>query len=77
MRAVEVTDSVFNPELAPKCVDPPSPDPTMGGASGSLTSPDCQARLAGQRAPDRRRTLYGADAGFRCHAHLEVLTALP
>ena len=52
MRAVNVTDSVFKPELATGCVDPPSADPNMpGGANGSLTSPACQARLAGQARP--------------------------
>jgi hypothetical protein len=45
MRAVDVTDSVFKPELAPMCVDPP--------ASGSLTDPNgaCLGRLAGRARP--------------------------
>jgi long-subunit fatty acid transport protein len=50
MRAVDVTDSVFKPELAPRCVNPPS-DPMMPGAGGSLTSADCQARSLGQARP--------------------------
>lgn len=41
MRAVDVTDSVFKPELAPACV----------AAGGSLTSTDCQGRVAGRARP--------------------------
>jgi hypothetical protein len=45
MRAVDVTDSVFKPELAPQCIDPPT--------SGSLADPTgaCQGRLAGRARP--------------------------
>ncbi len=46
MRAVDVTNSVFKPELAGKCVDPP-PD----GSGGSIASKPCQGRLAGYARP--------------------------
>jgi long-subunit fatty acid transport protein len=41
MRAVDVTDSAFKPELATMCV----------AANNSLADPACQARLAGQARP--------------------------
>ena len=49
MRAVDVTDSVFKPELAPACVNAPTDTPP--GANGSLATPACQGRLNGQARP--------------------------
>ena len=49
MPAVEVTDSVFKPELAPGCVNQATDTPP--GAGGSLTAPACQQRLSGQARP--------------------------
>ena len=55
MRAVNVTDSVFKPQLASEC----------DGANGSLAHPACQARLAGQARPTAagRYTAQSQDFG--------------
>jgi long-subunit fatty acid transport protein len=49
MPTVEVTDSVFKPELARMCVNQPTDNPP--GAGGSLADPACQQGLAGQPRP--------------------------
>jgi long-subunit fatty acid transport protein len=49
MRAVDVADSVFKPDLAPACVNGPMDTPP--GASGSLADSACKGRLNGQARP--------------------------